>query len=215
MSMDLHVELTVSEEFEKHRFDYLTFLANITLNDRESPALKNMGDQESSGFLHIVDQKTRWTKETGQIALLYDGPLLVGISAVEQSTLHAECGSGGNRCWLMGRYRKDNEVTRYLLNSNLDWCRIQGKAGMILTFNDYNKWIYDTILKLSERRGATLGKVWSPWWNDCVALPRKVRLFNTPQWAVVKPILKRNHIDKLISEIDDNYGVRNKPFVTT
>lgn len=212
--MSLYVKTTNADEFKEYRADYVVFLKKIA--HLKSPAFANMGPQMPMGFLHLVDNLKRWRSDTGQIGLLYDdvSGSVVGISAVENCQLSDELSSGGNRCWILPKYRQNNEITKYLLKSNLDWTQSQDKVGMMLTFNEYNKWIYDTIVKLSTNSGTTLGTVWSDWWDDCIALPRMVRLHNTPQWAVIKPIDKLR-CESLIAELDKKYGVRDKPFITT
>lgn len=212
--MSLYVKTTNADEFKEHRADYVIFLKKIA--QLKSPAFVNMGPQMPMGFLHLVDNFKRWRKADGQIGLLYDDTSgsMVGISAVEHCQLSVELSSGGNRCWILPKYRQNNEITKHLLKSNLDWSRTEGKAGMLLTFNQYNKWIYDTIVKLSTNSGATLGTVWSDWWDDCIALPRMVRLHNTPQWAVIKP-LDKIKCEALVEDIDKKYGVRDKPFIHT
>jgi hypothetical protein len=212
--MSLQVKTTYAEDFKEVRPDYIVFLKKIA--HLKSPAFVNMGPQMPMGFLHLVDNNKRWTKDKGQIGMLYDDTSgsVVGVSAVEDLYLSSELSSGGNRCWILPKYRQKNEITKHLLTSNLDWTRERGKAGMLLTFNDYNKWIYDTILKVSTNTGATLGTVWSDWWNDCIVLPRKIRLHNTPQWAVIKP-LDSKRCKELQLEIDEKYGVRETPFVQT
>lgn len=213
--MDLKVILTCAEEFEKHESLYKQFLNEIAENP--SPAVANMGYEEPAGLCYLVQNKKRWTKETGQIALLKDGVSgrFVGVSAVENSTLSDKLGSGGNRCWLLNDYRKENEVTRFLLSSNLDWCAQQGKLGMLLTFNEYNKILYDTVVRISKGQAGALGTVWSSWWNDCIPLPKKIRLFTTPQWAIVKPIKPGYELESVIKTVVEKYGVRDTPFIKT
>jgi len=212
--MSLYVKTTTADEFKDYRADYVVFLKKIA--QLKSPAFVNMGPQMPMGFLHLVDNQKRWQTGEGQIGLLYDdvSGSIVGISAVENCQLSTELSSGGNRCWILPKYRQNNEITKYLLKSNLDWSRNEGKSGMLLTFNQYNKWIYDTVVKLSTNSGATLGTVWSDWWDDCIALPRMVRLHNTPQWAVIKP-LDETKCEALVEELDKKYGVRDKPFIQT
>lgn len=212
--MSLYVKTTSADEFKDYRDDYIVFLKKIA--HLKSPAFVNMGPQMPMGFLHLVDNLKRWRTDTGQIGLLYDDASgsVVGVSAVEGCQISTELSSGGNRCWILPKYRQNNEITKYLLKSNLDWTRNQEKAGMLLTFNEYNKWIYDTIVKLSTNSGTTLGTVWSEWWDDCIVLPRMIRLHNTPQWAVIKP-LDKNRCTELVKELDKKYGVRDKPFIST
>jgi hypothetical protein len=212
--MSLYVKTTNANDFKEYRADYVVFLKKIA--HLKSPAFVNMGPQIPMGFLHLVDNLKRWREDDGEIALLYDdiSGSIVGISAVEDCQLTEELSSGGNRCWILPKYRQNNEITKYLLKSNLDWARNQGKAGMLLTFNEYNKWIYDTIVKLSTNSGATLGTVWSEWWDDCIALPRMLRIHNTPQWAVIKP-LDKDRCTSLVENLDNKFGVRDKPFIST
>jgi len=205
--MSLSVIHTHAEDFKKYEPLYNAFLRQI--GDSDSPALINMGHTSPSGLAYIAKTNQRWTKASGELAFLYnhDTELIVGVSGVEHSTLSDKLGSGGNRCWVLPEYRTHNEVTSYLLSANLDWCNARGKAGMLLTFNDYNKWIYDTIAKLSTGKGAAFGNVWSDWWGDCIILPRKIMLFDTPQWAVVKPILSKEEVDFIIADVDREFGI--------
>lgn len=205
--MSLSIIHTYAEGFDQYAPLYNSFLKQI--EDSDSPAIVNMGHDSPSGLAYLVKNNIRWTKSSGEIALLHnnDTETIVGVSAVEHSTLSDKLGSGGNRCWLLPEYRTHNEVTKYLLSANLKWCISNSKCGMLLTFNEYNKWIYNTIAKLSTGRSGALGNVWSNWWDDCVVLPRRIVLFNTPQWAVVKPISNKEEMDLTIVEIDKEFGI--------
>lgn len=184
--MTLEVIHTCAENFSSIESLYKEFLVEIA-ND-PLPALVNMGYDFPAGLGYLVNNKSRWTEKTGQIDLLLDSGKIVGVSAVEISSLSGVFGSGGNRCWLLPEYRVHNEITKYLLASNLQWCKDRNLVGMILTFNDYNKWIYTTITRRVRKQAGALGPVWSDWWNDCVPFEQQLNVFNTPQWAVVKPI---------------------------
>lgn len=208
--MKLRVELTTANDFDKYRIDYHHFLKKVETDS--SPAAINMGTEDNVGFLFSINYFKRWTAGNGEIALLYDSENIVGVSAVETLYINPLLASGGNRCWLLPEYRSNNEITTHLLSSNLNWCTQNSKVGMVLTFNDHNKWIYDTIKKLSTNSGSTLGTVWSKWWNDCIVLPRRIRYYNTRQWAIIKPI-DNGECLKLAKEIDDRYGVRDTPYI--
>ena len=206
----LRVELTTANDFGQYRADYQIFLKKVEAD--KSPSAINMGTEDNVGFLFSVDNLKRWTTNNGQIALLYDNQNIAGVSAVETLYINPSLGSGGNRCWLLPAYRSTNEITTHLLNANFNWCKQNDKVGMVLTFNDHNKWIYDTIKKLSTNTGATLGTVWSKWWSDCIVLPHRIRYFNTRQWAIIKPI-DRVECLKLAEDINNRYGVRDTPFI--
>lgn len=211
--MNLSISHTSAEDFSKYETDYRAFLRQIKAVN--APAYANMGDEGPHGFLYLVENNKRWTADRGQIALLYDNDKrsIVGISAVEHSTLHDDLGSGGNRLWVLPKYRQNNVVSKYLLNHNMQWCADNNKVGMLLTFNDYNKKIYDSIKKFSSGQGAALGNIWSDWWNDCAVLPRMIRLHNTPQWAVIKPVGTDEEVADLVATIDERFGVRDTPFI--
>jgi len=205
--MQLRIVNTYSEEFSKYESDYRQFLQQIESTTNARPADANMGENQNGGFLHIVKGNKRWTKETGQISLLYDNSSIVGISAAEHSSLSATIGSGGNRCWILPQYRQPHTASKYLLTSNLQWCRDNNKAGMLVTFNEYNSTLFDAISKYSITKRTALSDILSPWWIDCIPLPRKIYLFNTPQWAVLKPLLPLNEVSYLIDEIDKIHGI--------
>lgn len=203
--MTLEVIHTCAEHFSIIEPLYRKFLAEIS--DDTTPAIANMGYSPPAGLGYIVNNQSRWTKDTGRIDLLLDNGRIVGISAVETSSLSSVFGSGGNRCWLLPKYRTKNEITKYLLTSNLQWCTEQHHVGMILTFNNYNKWIYNTIKKRSQGHAGALGSVWSAWWNDCVPFERQLDVFNTPQWAVVKPLAAKEVVLDGMNNIDREFGI--------
>jgi len=203
--MTLEVIHTYAEHFSSIESLYQKFLEQIA-ND-SSPAIVNMGYDGPSGLGYIVNNQSRWTKEKGRIDFLLDNGKIVGVSAVETSSLSNVFGSGGNRCWLLPKYRSNNEITKYLLASNLEWCAKQQHVGMILTFNDYNKWIYTTIKKRARGQAGALGSIWSAWWNDCVPFERQLNVFHTPQWAVVKPIASVDIVVDGMQNIDQEFGL--------
>jgi hypothetical protein len=203
--MTLQVIHTCADDFSSIESLYHDFLKEIAQDPL--PAMVNMGYDSVSGLGYIVNNRSRWTKETGRIDLLLDRGRIVGISAVETSSLSGAFGSGGNRCWLLPEYRSHNEITQYLLASNLQWCTDRDHVGMILTFNDYNKWIYNTIKKRIKGQASALGSVWSAWWNNCVPFERQLNVFNTPQWAVVKPIASIEAVLDGMNNIDREFGI--------
>ena len=85
--------------------------------------------------------------------------------------------------------------------------RCQNKIGMMLTFNDYNKSIYDIIVARTQGRKVSIGKVWSDWWDDCVPIGKKILLHGVPQWAVIKPNADSALIQDEIADLEDLYGV--------
>ena len=124
--MKLRVELTNSNDFKDYRSDYLLFLKKIA--EDKSPASVNMGLEDNTGFLFSVDHLKRWTKDTGEIALLYDNltELIVGVSAVETLYINPLLGSGGNRCWVSPKHR-----------AKFSSSYISGKVGYIVIILHY------------------------------------------------------------------------------
>jgi hypothetical protein len=206
----LKVICKTAEHFTDIAVSYETFL--IKVQSSNSLAVSNMGHNGPSGLVYLAHADRgpwrRWSENCGELAFLVDDVTeeIVGVSAVENSTLSPDLGSGGNRCWLLPEYRKNNEVTQYLLASNLNWCKKHNKKGMVLSFNDYNKWIYDTIAKRTTGKGSALGKVWSNWWNDCLLLPRQITLQNAKQWAVIKPLANIDSLFDIINYVDREFG---------
>lgn len=194
-----------AEEFGSIEPLYKDFLAEIS-NDN-SPALINMGYNEPSGLAYIAKNNIRWTSSTGRIDLLLADNRIVGVSAVETSSVSNAFSSGGNRCWLLPKYRSNNEITKYLLASNVQWSTQHGHVGMILTFNNYNKWIYNTIKKRIAGKSSSLGSIWSNWWNDCIPFERQINIHYTPQWAVVKPIAAKDIVARGMENIDKEFGL--------
>jgi hypothetical protein len=153
----------------------------------EHPAVGNMGWAKNSGLLWCIDNQSRWRQDQGEIAILLDDKeLICGVSCVEHSVL-ANASIGGIRTWLNEQHRDKNAMSRYLLASNLTWSQTQHKQGMILSFNDYNKWIWIGVKRKSQGKAAGMGTLWSDWWNDCRIIDKQLRIRGVDQWCVVKP----------------------------
>ncbi len=196
-----------AEDFSSIEPLYREFLAEIT-NDK-LPALANMGYDSPAGLAYLAKSNIRWNQGLGQIDFLLDNNKIVGVSAVETSSTSSCFSSGGNRCWLLPEYRSNNEITKYLLASNLQWSVDYGAVGMILTFNDYNKWIYDTVKKRISGKSSALGTVWSNWWNDCIPFERQLDIHYTKQWAIVKPIADVSVVLDGMKNINKEFGIGN------
>lgn len=186
----------------------LKFVQDIAREDSKGMVIQNMGLDSEAGMLHNIKSKRRWTQEKGEISLLVTGvdDTIIGTSCVEHTKIDL-LSIGGIRTWVMKPYRSKNVVTSMMLQSNLDWSTANNKAGMLMTFNKYNHWIYDGIRKKISGRGAGLASVWSDWWNDCMAVDEPVRIRNVEQWCVIKPTgLHGNGIVKSIVENIDVIG---------
>ncbi len=165
----------------------VSFVQQIIIDNPKIQAGKNMGLDSESGLLWNIENQRRWQTGQGEIAiLLNDAEEVVGVSCVE-STSQPLLSIGGIRTWVLKPYRSKNVISNMLLESNLNWSIDQGKAGMMMTFNDYNRWIYDGIKRKVAGKGAGLANVWSDWWNDCIVLGRPLKIRFVNQWCVIKP----------------------------
>jgi hypothetical protein len=165
----------------------VSFVQGIAADNPNSPAIVNMGLDSKSGLLWNISSKSRWTEEKGEIAfLLNETDDIVGVSCVER-TSQSMLAIGGIRTWVLKPYRGKNVISNMMLNSNLDWAVSKEMAGMLLTFNDYNRWIYDGIRRKVNGKAAGMANIWSDWWNDCLVLDRPIKVRNVNQWCVVKP----------------------------
>lgn len=185
----MKVVTTYSDTIEPELYDEVVgFVNQITeLSNEKNPAISNMGLDNESGLLYNIKNKIRWTKALGQISFLKDDDgTIVGVSCVE-STKYPLIAIGGIRTWVLKEYRLKNVVSQVLLDSNLKWAETNGMAGMMLTFNNYNKWIYDGIRRKVRGKSPGVGSIWSDWWNDCIAIDRPLRVRYVSQWCVVKP----------------------------
>ena len=153
----------------------------------DDPAVVNMTSTPPAGFLYNLDEGIRW-KHDGEIAVVRHVREIVGISCVESSDMHPRLSIGGIRCWIDDQHRSSQLASRYLLSSNLKWSMEQGKWAMMLTFNHYNRRIYDGICRAASGRLVAVGNIWSDWWKDCMPLKRQLNIRNTMQWCVLKPI---------------------------
>ena len=152
------------------------------------PASSNMDHTAPAGFLFNLEKKLRWTSTHGEISMLVYDNTIVGVSCVEVSEIHPLLAVGGIRCWINKKHRLHNQPTVHLLSANLQWAEKNQMHAMMLTFNDYNKIIYDSIKRKSQHKGAGLSKIWSNWWNNCLPIDYPIMIKNTKQWCILKPI---------------------------
>lgn len=181
----------------------VSFVQSIVSENPQSPAIINMGLDTSAGMLWNITNKTRWTAKKGEISfLLSQSDEIVGVSCVEKST-NPLLSIGGIRTWVLKPYRPKNVITNFLLESNLEYTREHNMAGMVLTFNDYNRWIYDGIKRKTSGRAVSVGAIWSDWWNDCIVIAKPVKIRNINQWCVIKPTgLHEQTLPDLVGGID-------------
>lgn len=183
------IEQFTSDSIKLTQFNDLCHFIKLQESINSShPAISNMGYQADNGMLFNIFNKIRWTDILGSISILRANKEIIGVSCVEYSTIGKNLGIGGIRCWIDNNYRTDQLATKYLLSSNLEWCIDKQLDGMILSFNDYNKWLYNAIKRKSLGKAAGLSNVWSNWWNDCIIIDRQLEIRHTLQWCVIKPI---------------------------
>jgi hypothetical protein len=181
--------ICTSDNISQDQFgDLYDFVEKQKEQHPNHPALTNMLDSSKSGLLWNILNKQRWTTGHGEIAMLYHGVNVVGVSCVEKWDEHPSLTIGGIRCWLDKDHRTNQQMSTYLLAANYEWSQRRKAVGMLMSFNDYNKIIYDTIVR--KKTGKTVGfaRIWSNWWNDCLILTKPVYIRYTHQWCVIKPI---------------------------
>lgn len=184
----MYVLNTTSDLIDDDLFrDLELFLVRQVEQNPNVPACDNMLWKDNAGLLDNIKHKKRWTKGTGQISILKKDSAIIGISCVELSDIK-ELSIGGIRFWIDTNHRSKNVETTYLLADNLQWSVNSKMSGMLLTFNDYNKWIYDSIKRMTHGKAAGFSKIWSSWWKDCIVLDKQMLIRYTKQWCVIKPI---------------------------
>ena len=72
---------------------------------------------------------------------------------------------GGN-----GNLQAKARQARYKLIN--EWANKNNKKGLILTFNEYNKLIWEVISQAytTGETPSSVGGIWSNWWTDCIPI---------------------------------------------
>lgn len=199
MSPNFFITTTHSNTIDAKCYSALCkFVDNQKSLHQSHPAISNMSNDNDAGLLYNIDNKLRWTTDLGEISLLWHENKIIGISCVEH--YNPMLSIGGIRFWIDSDYRSKNVASKFLLNSNLHWSSVSNKIGMILSFNEYNKIIWDSIKRKQEGKAAGLSTIWSNWWNNCIIVPNPVIIRHTSQWCVIKPI-NENKIPSNIYDI--------------
>lgn len=188
---NLYIKNYTSDTIMSSQFEELSkFVLDQQHNSPKHPAMINMGNNNPAGLLFNIKNKLRWTSNNGNITVLKKSDKIIGISCVEKSETYKNLGIGGIRCWLDSKERTNHYVTEYLLSDNLLWCESHHLDGMLLTFNDYNKWIYDAIKRNINGKTIKFLNIWSNWWDDCILIDSQLEIRYTLQWCVIKPLIK-------------------------
>lgn len=205
---DYSCDQTYSDMIPAELFDELRqFLFEQSRDHADHPALSNMLDDQPWGFLSLIGKKERWRSDQGEVSILRYKQRIVGVSCVEHGELHGDLSIGGIRCWLDSSHRTRNLMSIFLLDRNLEWSRRQGKLGMLLTFNQYNKWLYDAASRISRGRAGGVGNVWSGWWKDTIPIDRPINVRNVRQWCLCKPIHDGTELRSAMNELESNDDV--------
>lgn len=171
-----------SDTITHAEFDQLeTFLSeSVQLNE---PASVNMF-WEPQGLLHNIHAKLRWRTDQGRIYLILKDNRPIGVSCVEYPEGSQQFAIGGIRTYLDTANRGAGAVGAVLEQQTV-WAQERSCQFMIVTFNGYNR-VAHRAVGLSAKYRCAAG--WSPWWDDCYAVPEPLNIRHTMQWVVVKPI---------------------------
>ena len=159
----------------------------------DDPAAANMQWQKTAGFLYNIKNQLRWRTDQGKIFLILDQGQPVAVSCIEFPEHSHNWAVGGVRTWITPAYRS-RQLASFFLNKQMQWAVERNCNFILLTFNDYNKAAWTAVKSDAKYRRAAN---WSAWWDDCLAAPDQIRVRNTLQWCVIKPVQCNNNHQNL------------------
>jgi hypothetical protein len=162
-------------------------------HNKKDPAHVNMWhpdwENNSETLLFNIFVSKRLCGATGETFLLWRDDLLIAVSSVYVSSFDSNVAIGGVRSWVVGKYRGDLMIGRYLLPLQYQWAKKRNLKTFMLTFNDYNK----KLINIIKRSG--FGRVKNrteekPFFYGVHTIDFPVTIQHTKQWIVYDKIDK-------------------------
>tara|TARA_B100001971_G_C17936355_1_gene405372 strand:+ start:74 stop:658 length:585 start_codon:yes stop_codon:yes gene_type:complete len=174
---------------DKKILEEITELSNTAYLDPKNKAKANY---ETEGWetkphtlLHIILKKDRFKEGNGMLSLLYDNNKLIGFAGAYKHTDNILICLV--RAFIIKQYRGKN-VLANILSHQLTYAKQNNYKCGWLTFNDYNKYLYDMIVRFNKGQVVTLGSKTDNIYKQAIIYKDPIEIQNTMQYVIELPL---------------------------
>ena len=171
---------------DKKILEEITELSNTAYLDPKNKAKANY---ETEGWetkphtlLHIILKKDRFKEGNGMLSLLYDNNKLISFAGAYKHTDNILICLV--RAYTRKKYKSKTLLGTYILPEEIKFAKEIGCEKAWLTFNDYNKTIYDGLKRVSKGKGVILGTKTPNIYKQATFYEEPLIIQNTMQYVV-------------------------------
>lgn len=178
----------------KDFIDLNTFSYKIEKEQRHSkgpsPSANMTMDAKIPGGLgHILFIERRFKPTNGQFYLLYKDNDIIAVSGIYKSDFDKNIAIAGVRTWTLEEHRGKRFLHGdILLPEQEKWAINNNIKSILLTFNDYNLWLFEFIKRMNQKKSVSLGVKTSNFYMGFQPLPDQLYIKNTYQYVLEKKL---------------------------
>lgn len=162
--------------------------------EQDKPAAANMRvegwREDSASMLYVSLIEKRFSPPTGVMHFVrqHESRKVVALAGAYRSDIREDIAVLGVRAWTLKPYRSRFLLGDYLFPAQLEWAINNQFRAIFLTFNQYNEWLAQMIIRASEGKPLRFGMKTSEFYQGFHRHPKLVRVKHTPQILLYKPI---------------------------
>ncbi|MFA5490565.1 MAG: hypothetical protein WC284_15365 [Candidimonas sp.] len=163
----------------------------------DEPAAANMTtDMTVPGSLwSVLFEEKRFDHPNGIFGLLYEDDKIIAMSGAYRADFCQDIVIGGVRTYTLKEYRKDFLHGSLLIPKQIEWAVKNEASAFALTFNHYNRWLWDFIRRINCGGGVVLGKKVPDSLKEFTAHPKPCVIKHTKQWICWKRLNEKFKYD--------------------
>jgi hypothetical protein len=150
-------EIIVDKKILKEIID----LSNIAYLDPKNYAKDNYETENWEAkphtLLHIILKKDRFKEGNGVFSLLYDNNIPVAYAGAYKHEDDPNILICLVRAFILQQYRAKNLLGNYILPSQMKYAKKNNYEYCWLTYNEYNKYIFNSAKRASQGKATILG----------------------------------------------------------
>jgi hypothetical protein len=130
---------------------------------------------------------------------------LIALSGVYKSDFCSDIFIGGVRAWTLKKFRSLYVHGNSVFPAQFEWAQEHGAKMLLLSFNDYNDWLFKFILRGIQGKATAFGRAFSDQYKDFELHPTKVMIKGVYQYILKKKLISNFDFD--FNKIGEKNGV--------
>jgi hypothetical protein len=179
------------------------------------PASENMRfsnwHNEPASLMYLLFSEHRFFTPRGALFLAFNDKTLAAVSGIYVSDFCQDIVIAGVRAWTLKEYRTSYVHGNYVFPQQFVWAEESNAKMLLLSFNDYNDWLFKFILRGIDGRATAFGRRFSNHYKDFELHPHMVKIKGVYQYVLKKKIDPNFDFDfKQVGESDELVGKPNE-----